>query len=418
MNLARTSILSFIAVAVRIAAGIVINKAIALYVGPAGLALVGQFQSFSQICMTLAQAGLSQGVVKYTAEYKENPPLFDSLLGAATRITLISSCITSVVLIFGSDILSNYILDSNNYGFVFIFFGATITFFALNSLVLSVLNGTGNILLFTKINIGQSLYSLVFTTILVFFFGLKGALVALATNQAIVFALAAISLKKSKAFDFGSFFSAYSKKAGTGLLKYALMAITTVLSVTGSHIFVRSYLGESLGWEQAGYWQAVWTISTMYLSVVTMTLSVYYLPKLSSAKGKELKKELINGYIFIIPITVASATTLYLLRDIIISLLFSESFEPMRELFMWQLIGDVFKIAAWLLAYLMLAKTLLRTYIATEIAFAVTFSGLTVLYVESFGLIGVTYAFATNYLVYLFVVIGIARRFFAHPQSN
>ena len=59
------------------------------------------------------------------------------------------------------------------------------------------------------------------------------------------------------------------------------MAITSALTVPVSHMIVRNYIGENLSWDDAGYWQGIWYISTMYLMVITTSLSVYYLPKLS-----------------------------------------------------------------------------------------------------------------------------------------
>lgn len=41
----------------------------------------------------------------------------------------------------------------------------------------------------------------------------------------------------------------------------------------------------------------------------------------------------------------------------------------MKPLFTWQIIGDVFKIASWLLAYIMVAKNLTHMFIITEIIF-------------------------------------------------
>ena len=173
----------------------------------------------------------------------------------------------------------------------------------------------------------------------------------------------------------------------------------------------RQHIGEIINWEAAGHWQAMWYISTMYLMVVTTALSTYYLPRLSEITNKvELRKELIGGYRIIMPIVIVMSFVIFLLKDLIIWLLFTEDFNSMRELFMWQLIGDVFKLAAWLLAYLMLAKAMTKTYILTEIIFSITFVLLSVFCVNQYGLIGMSYSFALNYLLYLIVMIMITKK--------
>ncbi|MCV5540592.1 O-antigen flippase, partial [Escherichia coli] len=65
----------------------------------------------------------------------------------------------------------------------------------------------------------------------------------------------------------------------------------------------------------------------------------------------------------------------------------------MKPLFTWQIIGDVFKIASWLLAYVMLAKAMTRIFIISEIFFSVTFVLLSYFFIKSEGTIGVTYAY-------------------------
>lgn len=83
------------------------------------------------------------------------------------------------------------------------------------------------------------------------------------------------------------------------------MALTSILTVPLTNFILRNYIGNVIGWSQAGYWQAIWYISSMYLMVITTALNIYYLPRLSEIKDKkEIKKELLNGYVLIIPFIV------------------------------------------------------------------------------------------------------------------
>ncbi|ETJ31844.1 Protein wzxE, partial [human gut metagenome] len=57
-----------------------------------------------------------------------------------------------------------------------------------------------------------------------------------------------------------------------------------------------------------------------------------------------------------------------LLRDFAIWLLLSNKFTAMRDLFAWQLVGDVLKVGAYVFGYLVIAKATLRFYILAEIS--------------------------------------------------
>lgn len=411
MTLIKTSILSFVATAVKMLAGLVINKAVAVYIGPAGLALVGQFHNFIQLVTTLAQGAINSGVTKYAAEYGKDSDKIPILFSTASRISLGSSVVVGLCIVLFSKYASLQFLQSDEYAYVFVIFGFTIVLFVVNNLLLSILNGIKDIKTYISINIIQSIYSLIFTTLLIIFLGLDGALIALVTNQSVVLLIVLWILRKHPTIKPKNFKETFDKPEAKKLLGFAIMALTSAITVPVSHLIIRDYIGESLGWEQAGFWQAIWYVSTMYLMVVTTTLSVYYLPRFSEIIDKiELRRELMRGYKVIIPIVMVMALLIFILKDFLIWLLFTEEFTPMRDLFVWQLVGDVVKIASWLLGYLMIAKAMIKYFVITEIVFSVSFVFLAIIFVDKFGLVGVTYAFTLNYSLYFITLIQLMRK--------
>ena len=164
MTLIKTSILSLISTVIKLITGLVINKAVAVYIGPAGLALIGQFQNFMQLAMTTAQGGINSGVTKYTAEYKENTEQLTPLFSTAFRLSLYCSIVVSLAMIVFSEPAAKYFLGNTKQSYIFVLFGVTITFFVINQLFLSIVNGLKEITFFIKVSIIQSIYSLIFTT--------------------------------------------------------------------------------------------------------------------------------------------------------------------------------------------------------------------------------------------------------------
>lgn len=149
--------------------GLVINKAVSVYIGPAGLAVIGQFQNFSQLILVAAQGAINNGVVKYTAEYGRESEKLPSLFSTSIRISFTTSIIVGCILAIFSNFFSLKILDDVQYQFIFIIFGFTIILFVLNGLLLSIINGLKEIRSYIKINIIQSIYSLIFTSLLIYF---------------------------------------------------------------------------------------------------------------------------------------------------------------------------------------------------------------------------------------------------------
>jgi len=109
------------------------------------------------------------------------------------------------------------------------------------------------------------------------------------------------------------------------------------------------------------------------------------------------------------PLLVIISFTIYLLREFIVILLFSSDFQPMVNLFAWQLIGDTIKITSWLLGYVLLGKAMIKLIIFSELIFALTFYGLTILLSNMLGFEGVATAHALNYILYFIFVFIVLR---------
>jgi PST family polysaccharide transporter len=83
----------------------------------------------------------------------------------------------------------------------------------------------------------------------------------------------------------------------------------------------------------------------------------------------------------------------------------------MNNLFIYQMIGDFFKIAGWLLAFNMLARSMTKIFIATEILFPSLYVLNSYLLVDYGGtVVGVTQAYLINKVLYFIVMIIIFRK--------
>ena len=401
MNLLKTSVLNGVAVLIKTATMFLLNKILAVYVGPAGYAAIGQFQNFIQMITTFAGSAVNTAVVKYTAEYYTDEKKQRIVWQTAGSIVLIFSFIfTFLVLIFHQP-LSFWIFKTGEYGSILIWFAVFLIFFNLNALLLAILNGKKEILKLVFANIAGSLFSLIVTGLLAVKLGLYGALVALCIYQSLNFIVTLYLSYRTEWFSFSYFFGKIDSDVARKFLAFAAMALVSAICVPLSQMVIRSYLVHEYNATYAGYWEAMIRLSTAYLMLVTTTLSVYYLPRLSELSNiQEIKKEVYLGYKFIFPLALIGGILVYFLKDWIIPLLFSSAFLPMRELFLWQMIGDSLKIGSWILAYLMLGKAMTKLFISTEIIFVCVYIVLTYACTQIWGFKGVSIAHFVNYALY------------------
>jgi len=278
-------------------------------------------------------------------------------------------------------------------------------FFNFNTLFLAILNGKKEILKLVLANITGSLFALIITSMLAIKLHLYGALVALSIYQSIAFIVTLFLCYRANWFKFSSLLGKIDLEITKKFSSFILMALVSAICVPLSQMLIRAYLTQEFSLAYAGYWEAMIRLSTVYLMLVTTTLGVYYLPRLSELnKIDEIKKEVYLGYKFLFPLTVVGGIIVFVLRDWIINLLFTPSFAPMQDLFFWQMMGDALKIGSWILAYLMLSKAMTKLYISTEIIFTLSLIALTYVCTQFFGFKGVSIAHLINYGMYWIVI--------------
>lgn len=405
MNLLRTSVLNGVAVLIKTITMFVLNKILAVYLGPTGYAAIGQFQNFIQMVTTFAGSAINTAVVKYTAEYHEDESKQRAIWKTAGSIIFLFSLIFAFLILIFQGQLSLYIFHSLKYQTVFIWFAVFLIFFNFNTLFLAILNGKKEILKLVLANISGSLFALIITSVLAIKLHLYGALVALSIYQSIAFIVTLFLCYRANWFKFSSLLGKIDLEITKKFSSFILMALVSAICVPLSQILIRAYLTQEFSLAYAGYWEAMIRLSTVYLMLVTTTLGVYYLPRLSELnKIDEIKKEVYLGYKFLFPLTVVGGIIVFVLRDWIINLLFTPSFAPMQDLFFWQMMGDALKIGSWILAYLMLSKAMTKLYISTEIIFTLSLIALTYVCTQFFGFKGVSIAHLINYGMYWIVI--------------
>lgn len=385
-------------------AGFIIGKVIAVYSGPAGLAMLGQIQGFMTILTGVAASPVSTGLIKYTAEnWQDGEKACKPWWSACFRVTGILFLIVIPLSIIFSEKLSSYLFETDNYSWVVIISACILPLSVLNTSISSVLNGQQKYKQFIMLGMLSVVVSTLTMIFLVIFFGINGALIAAAFNGAIAGIVLFIACIKQQWIRIKYWFARVEPYHIKGIVKYTLMALTTATSVPLSLIFIRNILISQTNWVDAGNWQAVWKISEVYLSVVTMALTTYFLPRLAILKESNLiKKEINITAPYVIGVTILMGLVIYLLRDLSISILFTEEFRPARDLFAAQLLGDILKISGFLYAYTLQAQGHGKLFIVSEVLFSLLFVISAYFLVNIYGVHGANYAYVLTYTIYFF----------------
>ncbi|WP_312202299.1 lipid III flippase WzxE [Kosakonia cowanii] len=408
MSLAKASLWTAASTLVKIGAGLLVVKLLAMAFGPSGVGQAGNFRQLITVLGVLAGAGIFNGVTKFVAQSHDDPARLRVVVGTSSAMVLGFSTLLALLFLLAAAPISQGLFGHTHYQGLVRLVALVQMGIAWANLLLAVMKGfrdaAGNAL---SLIIG-SLVGVLAWYLCYRIDGYQGALLGLALVPALVVIPAMAMLLRSKAIPLRFFRPQWDRVLAGQLGKFTLMALITSFTMPLAYVMMRNQLAAHYSWDDVGIWQGVSTISDAYLQFITASFSVYLLPTLSRLVTKqEISREIGRSLRFVLPAVAAVSLGVWLLRDVAIWLLFSEKFIAMRDLFAWQLVGDVLKVGAYVFGYLVIAKASLRFYILAEIS---QFALLTLFarwLIPAHGAAGAAQAYMATYIIYFAVCCGV-----------
>ncbi|AIR60235.1 O-antigen translocase [Cedecea neteri] len=408
MSLAKASVWTAGSTLVKIGAGLLVVKMLAVAFGPSGVGLAGNFRQMVTVLGVLAGAGIFNGVTKYVAEHHDNPEQLKRVLGTSSAMVLGFSSLLAVIFVLAAQPISIGLFGHADYQNLVRLVALVQMGIAWANLSLAIMKGfrdaAGNALaLIAGSLIGVLAYYACYRL-----GGYQGALLGLALVPALVVIPAVVMLVRREHVPLSYLKPSWDKLLASHLGKFTVMALITSVTLPVAYVMMRNLLAEHYSWDEVGIWQGVSSISDAYLQFITASFSVYLLPTLARLKEKSaITREIVRSLKFVLPAVAAASLTVWLLRDFAIWLLFSPKFSAMRDLFAWQLVGDVLKVGAYVFGYLVIAKASLRFYILTEISQFALLTGFSRWLIPAHGALGAAQAYMATYIVYFALCCGV-----------
>ncbi|MCG8709773.1 lipid III flippase WzxE [Brenneria sp. 4F2] len=408
MSLAKASIWTAGSTLIKIGVGLVAVKLLAVAFGPVGVGQAGNFRQLITVLGVLAGAGIFNGVTKYVAEYHQRPERLQPLLGTAVSLVLGFSSLLAAVFVFAATPIAIALFGHDQYRHVIRALALIQMGIAYANLFLAMLKGYRDAMGNALAVIGGSLIGLAAYWLCFTLGGYAGALAGLALVPALAVLPAGALMLRRTPLSWRMLKPSWDRGAAGRLGKFTLMALMTAVTLPVAYIMMRNLLAAHYGWNDVGIWQGVSSISDAYLQFITASFTVYLLPTLSRLTDKNaLCREIIRSLMFVLPAVAAVSLCVWLLRDVAIWLLFSSQFGAMRDLFVWQLVGDVMKVGAYVFGYLVIAKAALRFYLLTEVSQFLLLTLFSHWLIPLHGALGAAQAYMATYLVYFLLCCSV-----------
>lgn len=405
-----TSFNSF-GIVVKLVSSLMVSKMTAVFLGTQGLTFIGNLRNALSVLQNFSTGGLNKAVVKYTSEHKDSTDNYVIFISTLFWVFIGLSLLVFLGAYGFSRALSNYVFGNDSYIYIFRWLAVLLPLYALNTFLISILQGLEQFKKVIKINIFIHILNLFAFGVGVYQFGLSGALMAViavpSLSLFITLFLARKYLSLGHYFDYRIFSKLQLKYFG----QYAFMTLISAVSFPLVYLGIRQYISESISIDDAGYWEANFRLSNFYLIFIQSLLGLYILPKFAQAKSKvEFREIVLSFYKQILPLFGMGLFLLFLSRKYLVLIVFSEEFLPVTSILGWQMLADFFRVSALVMVYQFHAKKMLWHYILTDLFLAIGLYISAVIGLRYLALSGLVIGHVIIYVVYFLLILFIFRK--------
>ncbi|MGV8815491.1 MAG: O-antigen translocase [Gelidibacter sp.] len=391
----------------KIIAGILTSKAIAIFIGVEGMALIGNLRNFLSAIQTFSILGFYNGLVKSISEVKNDVFKLSQTLSTAYYFGFASTVFVAFLSYYNAKEINDFLFSENyNYAYVIKIMALALPFYALNMFSFSIMNGFSKYKILLIINIIGQILGLSVTLLLIYQYNIDGALLSAVIAPSLILLITFVGFVNQRSLVS----SVKISNVSFGVLKkfapFAVMALVTAIAIPMVSIMIRNYIIDEVGIKEAGHWEAMQRISDYYLMFVNSLMTLYFLPRFSEIETKEeFRKEIFSFYKTAMPKFGIGLIIIYLLRSILVPLIFSDDFEPTQDLFFWQLLGDFVKVLSIVIAYQFIAKKMFVHFIIIEVFLVIIMYLSSVYLIDIFGVKGAVMGHFVSYLMHYGIIL-------------
>ena len=411
--------LNSLVVGTRLIISLIVQNLLAHYTGQSGIAKVGQIRNLSNILMSVSSLGVFNGVVKYVSEYKNNQAGLLKLFSTVFVFSTIATCLLSVFMFLYANNLSHWLFFTQDYSLVFKLLAVVVPFIAMNRIFNGVINGISAYKINAKIEVIWYTFASILMIVSLYFYNIRGVLLAIAVTPVIQF----IAIL----YMFGKTLKEYIKFKNlsfrtpllNALLGFALMSFVGTVFLNFIEIELRTLISDHISENEAGVWTAMSSISKIYMQFLIIIFPIYILPNYAKINSFEaFVKQLKKIYSSLLPLVVTGMILVYLFKNQIIQIIYTNEFMSMAVLFKWKLMADFTKFLAVVLAYYFLSKNAFIYFVSTELLSLIAYYFFAKILILSHGTQGVVIANFIRFFCYLLMVIIAVFYYFRTVQNR
>ena len=398
---------------VNIAIGIIRTKAIALFLGPAGVGLMGLYSSILNLAQSIADMGINGSGVRQIAEAVGSGETGRIARTAIVlrRTAIVLGVLGAVLLVTFSKQISVLTFGNDQHTTAVAALSLALFFLSIASGQGALIQGMRRISDLARMGMLGALFGAVISIPLIYWFREKGivpSLICIAATTVVT------SWWYSRRVQIQSQRLSLSewRHETIALLKLGVAFNASWVLTTAAAYAIRLIVLRKVSFEAAGLYQSAWALGGLYVGFILQAMGADFYPRLTAvAKNNAECNRLVNeqaqiSLLLAGPGVMATITFAPIVIGLFYTAKFAAAVEPLR----WICLGMALRVIAWPMGFVILAKGAQAILIWTEAAATVVHVGLAFVLVAYFGLKGATMAFFGLYIWHGLLVYAVVRR--------
>ena len=412
--------LNSISVAVSFVLGIISTKIISIYLGASGMALLGSFRNFTSMMKSIATLGINNSFIKVFVENKDNKNELGVIYSTFFWFFLFVSTGLGLLILVFANVISQFLFFTNSFAYPIRFFGLLLPLIVINTFWMAIYNALEKYKKIVILQIVSNLLIFSLTTFLIVNNAINGGLIAIALSELVLVVVTFAFIIKDRSYFQFSLQKIIEKKYLDSIKRFSSMALLSAILTPVTLLLIRNFIIQTHSIQEAGIWDATNKFSSFYMLVFSSGLSLYYLPKLSSLKTEEeFKLELKSYFGVFVPLFFIVIVLVFLLKGIILDIAFTKSFLKVKDVLIWQLLGDFLRIMTLAFGYQIVVKARVKKYFILEIVFNVSYLVVSFYLITLFSFQGAVMAyFIANLILFVLILFMFRKLFFISKLPN
>jgi enterobacterial common antigen flippase len=393
--------------------GISRTKAMALLLGPSGVALFGIYGSISDLVRGVAGLGINSSGVRQIAEAvgSGDTERISCTVTTLRRVALYSGTVGALLLVLLSRPVSWLTFHDYKHAGAIALLGSVAFLLDISDAQRALVQGMRRITDLARMNILGALYGTVCSIVVVYLWRERGIVPSLICVAAMSIVTSWWYAREIKVEPIRITWARAFAEASE-LVKFGVVVMASGLSTLSAAYLVRLFVLRNMGLKEAGLYQAAWGLAGICISFILDAMGADFYPRLTAvANQKDECNQLVNeqvevGFLMAGPAMLAALS----FAPLAIMLFYSTKFGGAVEILRWLCLGMFLRVITWPMGFIVLAKGELKIFFWSEVLTNAGYVALVWAGIRAFGLVGTGMAFFALHLLHSAAINIIASR--------